>query len=119
MLTLSPTQWQELAKHEAANFADVVTNQFLADRPEMADQYGWRVISDRMRSAYAYAVDLGFTSTTHVVKLMYLAADAPEFFREPIVDRQLRKPGYPPEQRLDDYLAVVNYKLKGMKTWRP
>lgn len=119
MLTLSPTQWQEMAKHEAANFCDTVTNQFLADRPDMASSPGRQVISDRMRSAYTYAWELGYSSTPHVTKLMYLAADAPEFFREPNVDKQLRKPGYPPEQRLDDYLAAVNYRLKGMKTWQP
>ena len=117
MLTLDATQWQTLAQYEAANFADAVTAQYLAERPDMANSPGLRTVSERMRAAYAYALELGFTSTPHIVKLMYLATDSRDFYTHPLVDAQLRKPGYPPEQRFDDYLAVVNHKLKGLKAW--
>ncbi|MFP5391577.1 MAG: hypothetical protein ACLGI6_08540 [Gammaproteobacteria bacterium] len=64
-----------------------------------------------MQVAYEYAMHLNFSSTPHVVHLLYFAANAPGLFNEPAVNAQLRKPGATPEQRLDDLLAVVAVEL--------
>ncbi len=58
------------------------------------------------------AIRLGFRSTTHIVRLMYLASDAPGILQDQLVDAYLRKSGATPEQRLDDMLALMNKKLE-------
>lgn len=67
----------------------------------------------RMQDAYDYAARAGFTSTPHIVWLMFLSADAPRIHDDPLVDQYLRKPGATPEQRLDDLNAVMKHKLMG------
>lgn len=113
MLSLSAEQWQKMGEFEAINFANAVTQQFLADRPEMAQQPGAQVVLERLCAAHAYAVQLGFTSTPDIVSFMYWAADQPGFYLDPAIDRQLRKPGYTPEQRFADLIAVAKARLKG------
>jgi hypothetical protein len=113
MLTLSSAQWRELQIRDAKEFVATVCDQFLANRPDMMDEPGRDAVLDRMQAAHGYAVKVGFTSTPHIVRLMYLAADAPGIHDDPLVDGYLRKPGATPEQRLDDLLAVMNKKLEG------
>jgi hypothetical protein len=67
-----------------------------------------------MLAAFDFAKSAGFQSTPHVIRLMYLSADAPGIHEDPAVSAHLRRPGASPEQRLDDLLAVVRNKLKGM-----
>jgi hypothetical protein len=81
----------------------------------MRDAPGMSAVRERMDRAHDLAYQIGFTSTPHVVRLMYLAADAPRINDDPFVRDSLRKPGATPEQRLDDLLAVVNHKLEGAK----
>lgn len=113
MLKLSKTQWQQLQARDTHQFVAAVRDQFLGNRPEMGEQPGGEVVLAHMQAAYDYATIAGFTSTPHIVRLMYLAADAPRIHADPLVDRYLRKPGATPEQRLDDLDAVINHNLKG------
>jgi hypothetical protein len=112
MLALSEAQWRELQARDARQFVATVCDQVLGERPEMVEAPGGKVVLARMQAAYDYAARVGFTSNPHVVRLMYLAADAPGMHDDPVVDAYLRKPGATPEQRLDDLLAVMNNKLK-------
>ncbi|WP_058894851.1 hypothetical protein [Herbaspirillum rubrisubalbicans] len=113
MLTLTEAQWQNLLQGEARQFVAAVCDEFLTNRPEMRDQPGREVVLEHMRDAYDYAARIGFTSTPHIVRLMYLSADAPRIYDDPLVDHYLRKPGATPEQRLDDLDAMMKHKLKG------
>lgn len=113
MLTLTEAQWQNLQQGEARQFVAAMCDAFLANRPEMRDQPGRDEVLKRMQDAYDYAARTGFTSTPHIVRLMYLSADAPHIYDDPLVDHYLRKPGATPEQRLDDLDAVMKHMLKG------
>jgi hypothetical protein len=113
MLTLTEAQWRELQAHDARQFVVTVADQFLANRPDMLERPGRDGVIERMQSAHDYGARVGFTSTPHIVRLMYLAADAPLIHDDPVVDHHLRKPGAAPEHRLDDLLAVMNKKLEG------
>ncbi len=66
-----------------------------------------------MQAAHDDALGIGFKSTPHIVRLMYLYVDVPRIHDDRLSDGYLRKPEAPPEQRLDDLLAVVNKKLEG------
>jgi len=112
MLTLSEAQWQSLQENEARQFVATVCDEFLTARPEMRAQPGCELVLARMQDAYDYTARAGFTSTPHIIRLMYLAADAPKIHDDPLVDQYLRKPGATPEQRLDNLDAVMNYMLK-------
>ncbi len=113
MLKFSQAQWEELQARDMHQFVVAVCDQFLGNRPDMLDRPGRAVVENRMQAAHDYAVRIGFTSTPHIVRLLYLAADAPGIHDDPLVDAYLRKQGATPEQRLDDLLAVVNKKLEG------
>ena len=112
MLTLTNAQWTALQQGEARQFVAAVCDGFLENRPEMLERPGRMKLLQRMQDAYDYAARVGFTSTPHIVRLMYLSADAPRIHDDPQVDGYLRKPGATPEQRLDDLDAVMNHKLK-------
>jgi hypothetical protein len=113
MLILTDAQWQALQQGEARQFVVAVCDGFLANRPDMLAQPGREAVLARMQDAHDYAARVGFTSTPHIVRLMYLSADAARIHDDPLVDGYLRKPGATPEQRLDDLDAVMNNKLKG------
>lgn len=114
MFKLSDTQYEALRARDAEQFVRSVCDQFLGDRPELIEQPGRRTIYNRMLGAFEFAKGVGFQSTPHVIRLMYLTADAPGIHEDPAVSTHLRRPGASPEQRLDDLLAVVRNKLKGM-----
>lgn len=113
MLTLTEAQWQGLQQGEADSFVAAVCDGMLANRPDLIETPGRGTVLARIRDAHAYAGRAGFISTPHIVRLMYLAADAPGIHDDPLVDGYLRKPGATPEQRLDDLDAVMKHKLKG------
>ena len=113
MLVLSDAQWQTLQQGEARQFVSMVCDEFLANRPEMLAQPGREAVLARMRDAHDYAVRVGFTSTPHIVRLLYLCADVARIHDDPLVNGYLRKPGATPEQRLDDLDAIMRNKLKG------
>ncbi|CAJ0700332.1 hypothetical protein LMG18102_03194 [Ralstonia mannitolilytica] len=113
MLTLDESQWQALQACDANQFVVAVRDQFLAKRPELTAAPGREVILSRMQQTYDYAQRIGFTSTPHIVWLMYMAADAPALIADPVIEGYLRKPGATPEQRLDDLEAVLQKKLEG------
>lgn len=113
MLKLSEAQWEQLQERDTRLFVAAVCDQFLGNRPEMSEQPGREVVRARMQAAYDYAAMAGFTSTPHIVRLMYLSADAPRIHDDAQVDRYLRKPGATPEQRLDDLDAVIKHNLQG------
>lgn len=112
MLKLTEVQWNALQDRESGHFVIAVRDQFLAGRPDMANEPDREAVLQQMEDAYRFSMRVGFTSTSHIVRLMYLAADAPEIQNDPVVLMHLRRAGAPPEQRLDDLLAVVNLKLK-------
>ncbi|MCU6502292.1 hypothetical protein LPN04_31305 [Rugamonas sp. A1-17] len=113
MLKLSQAQWEELQVRDTRQFVVAVCDQFLASRPDMLDQPGRDTVENRMQAAQDYAARIGLTSTPHIVRLLYLAADAPRIHDEVPINAYLRKPGATPEQRLDDLLVLVNWKLEG------
>lgn len=88
-------------------------DQLLAERPELATVTGREAILGRMQAAHDYAQRLGFTSTPHIVWLMYMAADAPTLVTDPVIETYLAKPRATPEQRLDDLGVVLQKKLEG------
>jgi hypothetical protein len=112
MLTLSEDQWQALQASDTLRFVVAVCDQFLAGRPDMMAVPGYGEVLGRMQRAHDYALRLGFSSTPHIVRLLYLAANAPGMFAGPVIDSWLRKPGATPGQRLDDLLAVMKNKLE-------
>jgi len=113
MLKLSQTQWDQLQERDTHQFVAALCDQFMAGRPDMLDQPGRDAVQERMQAAMNYAAHAGFTSTPHIVRLLYLAADAPGIHDDPAVNAFLRKPGARPEQRLDDMLVVLNKTLEG------
>ncbi|AOE90950.1 hypothetical protein [Ralstonia pseudosolanacearum] len=113
MLTLNDEQWQALQAYDARHFVMAVRDQFVTDHPAAAAEPGGQVVLDRMLAAYDHAERLGFTSTPHVAWLLYLAADAPAWISDPVVDAFLRERPGTPEQRLDDMAAVMQRKLEG------
>lgn len=113
MLTLDENQWQALQNCDARQFVATVCDQFLANRPELVTAPGREVILGRMQAAHDYAARIGFTSTPHIVWLMYMAADVPAIIDDSVTENYLRKPGATPEQRLDDLTAVMQKKLEG------
>ena len=111
MLTLSEAQWQALRKTEARNFVSAVCEQFLARRPELLLEPGKDEVLDRMLAGHDLAARIGLQSTPHIVKLLYLCADAPQLAADEQVQMYLLKPGASPELRLDDLSAVIAYVL--------
>ncbi len=114
MLKLSEAQWNELQRRDAGQFVAAVGDLFFSQRPDMRESPGTDEVFTRMDAAHDYAVRSGFISTPHIVRLMYLAADAPRIHDDELIDGYLRKPGATPEQRLDDMLAVMDERLKGI-----
>lgn len=112
MLKLSQTQWDQLQVRDMRQFVAAVCDQFLAKRSELLAQPGRAAVQERMQAVHDYSIRIGFTSTPHIVQLMYLTADAPDLHGDPLIDSYLRKSGATPEQRLDDMLAVMNKKLE-------
>ena len=112
MLKLSQAQWEELQVRDNRQFLGAVCDQFLSNRPDMLSRPGRNGVQQSMQDAYEYAVRIGFISTPHIVRLLYLAADAPGIHDDPLINAYLRKPGATPEQRLDDMLVVVNKKIE-------
>ncbi|MFT0735634.1 hypothetical protein [Ralstonia wenshanensis] len=113
MLTFDESQWRALQNCDARQFVATVCDQFLTKRPELVTAPGREVILGRMQDAHDYAERVGFTSTPHIVWLMYMAADGPAIINDPVIESYLRKPGATPEQRLDDLAAVMQKKLEG------
>lgn len=111
MLKLSESQWRALQARDIHQFVVSVCDQFMATRADVSDLPGRATTLERMQGAHDTAARIGFTSTAHIVHLMYLAADAPGIHTDPLVEAYLRKPGATPEQRLDDMLAVMNKKM--------
>ncbi|MBB2915715.1 hypothetical protein [Cupriavidus alkaliphilus] len=112
MLTLSEAQWQALRRTEVQNFVGAVCEQFLAHRPELLQRLGREQISGRMQAGYSLAAESGLLSTQHIVKLLYLCADAPQMATDHQIRAYLLKPGATPEQRLDDLSAVMKLVFK-------
>lgn len=115
MLTFDDSQWAVLTVRDTKSFIAAVCDQYLSTRPEIAITPGRDVILIRMNGGYAYAIRIGFSSTPHIVRWMYLAADAPGIHDDKMVETYLRKRGATPEQRLDDMLAVVINELKELE----
>ncbi|MDC6179717.1 hypothetical protein C2I33_04165 [Ralstonia solanacearum] len=113
MLTFSEEQWRALQACDGRQFMATVCDQFLANRPDLTAAPGRSAILERMTQAHDFAEQLGFTSTPHIVWLMYLVADAPALVTDPVIETYLRKAGATPEQRLDDMAAVMQQTLDG------
>lgn len=114
MLTLTEAQYQRFMARDTQHFTAAVADQYLADRPDMQASPGRAEVIARMQAAYDNGVRLGFTSTPHIVYMMYMSADAPQVFEDEVIQRYLGKAGATPEQRLDDLDAVLKNKLDRM-----
>jgi hypothetical protein len=115
MLTLSDAQWSELSMRDTHSFVAAVCDQYLAKRPDKVAVPGRDAVLKLMEDAHGYAVRIGFTNAPHIVRWLYLAADAPGLHEVSVVDYYMRKPGATPEQRLDDMLAVIANELKTLE----
>lgn len=115
MLTLSDRQWADLTVRDTDSFIAAVCDQYLSTRPERAVAPGLDAVLTQMKRAHDYAIHVGFSATPHIVRWMYLAADAPGIHEDNMVDTYLRKPGATPGQRLDDMLAVMINELKELE----
>lgn len=115
MITLSEEQWSFLKRRDTASFVDSVCEQYIRTHEAFAPGTTREQTRAVMQAAYEFAERAGFTSTLHIVHLMYFAADAPGVLEEPAVYAQLRKPGSRPEQRFDDLLAVVALELRRLE----
>lgn len=112
MLTLSEAQWQALRQTDVQNFVGAVCEQFLALRQELSQEPGREEVLGRMLAGHDFAAQIGLQSTPHIVKLLYLCADAPQLAFDREIRTYLLKPDATPEQRLDDLCAVVMTLLK-------
>jgi hypothetical protein len=126
MLTLTEHQFQLLMADEEKHFINAVADQFLSMRSDMRQEPGRTAVIERMRAAYDNGIDLGFTSTGHLIYMMSLSADYPGLFAGPIVRSNLRKAGMTPEQRLDDMKSMVSHLITSAQqreeerpTWSP
>lgn len=112
MLTLNEAQWLALQHDEAQRFVAAVCDGFLMSRPDLRALQTRAAVLARMQRGYDYAAHIGFSSTPHIIRLMYLWADAPELHHDRLLERYLSKPGATPEQRLDDLDAILKFHLK-------
>ena len=119
MLVLSELQMTQLQARDLRQFVVTVCDQFLSERPDVLKRPGRSVVLSRMQAAHDFAGRLNFTSTPHMVELMYLSADAPMLYSDPVIENYLRKRGATPEQRLDDLMAVVKNKAGEKNPWQP
>lgn len=115
MLKFSDDQYVQIKGRDTEQFVRSVCDQFIENRPDKAEEPGRLAVRESMRHVFNFAIDAGFRSTPHLVRLMYLAGDVPGIHSDQAVRAYLCRPGATPEQRLDDLLAVVNHKLKGME----
>ncbi|MDR6397276.1 hypothetical protein ACTOWA_04855 [Herbaspirillum seropedicae] len=114
MLKLTDSQYQQFLAGDTRNFIAAVADQFLAKRPEMQANPGRAEVIERMQNAYNGGLKMGFTSTPHLVYMMYMEADAPGLFEDETVRYYLTKPTSTPEQRLDDFDAILKLEIKRM-----
>ena len=113
MLRFDAFQLRNLERADNARFVEAVSALFLKGRT--ANSNDDDVVFDRMFAAHEYAESIGISSTPSMVQFMFLAADAPAIFEDPLIARQLQKPGATAEQRLNDLLAVMRWKLGGSR----
>lgn len=111
MITLSEEQLAQLKARDTNAFVTAVCDQYLSAAGTAPSEARRLEVLAMMQAAYDYALRCGFTSTPHIVHLMYFAVDAPGVLQEPAIRMQLEKPGATPEQRFDDLLAVVALEL--------
>ncbi|MEC5159126.1 hypothetical protein [Janthinobacterium sp. CG_S6] len=115
MLTLNDSQWADLTVRDTNSFVAAVCDQYLSTRPEQVAAPGRDAVLMQMNRAHDYAIQIGFSETPHIIRWMYLAADAPGIDGDKMIAAYLRKAGATPEQRLDDMLAVVMNELKELE----
>lgn len=115
MIKLSPDQCEEFRSRDMKHFVRSVFDQFAESRSKELDQPDRAAAFHSMSQAFEFAIRSGFTSTPHLIRLMFLAGDIHGVHNDQAVRTYLLRPGATPEQRLDDLLAVVNHKLKGME----
>ena len=113
MLRLSESQWAALQAQDARNFVAAACEQFLCGRSPALGSLDRAAVRGAMQAAYEQARNCGFTSTPHVLRLMFLAAGAPALLQDPALRAWLTRPGDTPERRLDDLRALMQHKLKG------
>lgn len=113
MLKFDAAQLRHLERADRARFIEAVAALFLKGR--MANSNDGDLVFDRMCAAHEYAESIGISSTPSMVQFMFLAADAPAIFEDPLITRQLEKPGATAQQRLNDLLAVMHWKLGGSR----
>ncbi|QJQ03515.1 hypothetical protein C798_25740 [Herbaspirillum rubrisubalbicans Os34] len=109
MLTLTEDQYKKFLASDVQNFIAAVADEFLSEREDMRGNPGRSEVILRMQSAYDNGLNLGFTSTGHLIYMMYMSADYPKLFERPETQRYLSKSGALPEQRLDEMKSVLRH----------
>jgi hypothetical protein len=104
MLELSAQQLARLDVLEEAHYVDGVRREIVAEDPAKGEDAS---LQARLEAAYRHALGLGFTDSVAITEFLCYEAVAPRFHAHPAVDRWLRRPGLPVEQRFTDLLQAL------------
>lgn len=115
MFKLSSDQYADIRARDKEHFVQSICDQFMESRPEKAALPGRVAVCRSMQRTFDFAINAGFTSTPHLIRLMYMAGDIPGIHEDQTIRAYLLRPGATPEQRLDDLVAAVDHKLKGIE----
>lgn len=115
MIELTPAQYQQFLDSDTQHFISAAADQYLADHEDLRSDAGRAEVIERMRVAYERGREMGFTSTPHLLYMMTFEAGAPGLFGDELIRYYLSRPGATPEQRLDDFDAILADELQRMK----
>ena len=107
-LELNAAQAGQLAALQQQNYRDQVAKDILAMYPEENRP----TLSAELREAHAHAKELGFVDGGAITSFLWASVFWPKFYREPMADMWLRKPGATVEQRFKDFRAVMKHEFK-------
>lgn len=115
MLELTSEQYRQFLHIDTQHFIAAAADQYLAQHQDMRSDPGRNAVIERMRITYERGRLMGFTSTPHLLYMMTLEAGAPGLFGDELIRHYLSMPGATPEQRLDDFDAILANELQRMK----
>lgn len=115
MIELTPEQYRQFLESDTQHFISAAADQYLARHEDMRSDPGRAAVIERMRVSYERGRAIGFTSMPHLLYMMTLEAGAPGLFADELIRYYLSKSGATPEQRLDDFDAILTNELQRMK----
>jgi hypothetical protein len=109
MLKLTPTAWAALCENDACNFVTAVRKDLERADPALAAN---ATLEPRLQEAAAYARALGLHDDHTLIAFLRLETYAPNFWRHPVIDVWLRKPGASVQARFDALRAEARFELR-------